>query len=119
MESIDIGVDALRDWLESGRPVTVLDIRPAVEREEWSIPGSLHLDPHEALRASTASPFAGVALPPGQPVVAVCARGNTSLLAVRALRERGVQALSLKGGMKAWSLAWNLADVKPIRSSVS
>jgi len=117
MESIDIDVDALRDWLESGRPVTVLDIRPAVEREEWSIPGSLHLDPHVALRANTASPFAGVSLPAGQTVVAVCARGNTSLLAVRALRERGVRALSLRGGMKAWSLAWNVAEVTPIRSS--
>jgi len=116
VESNDIGVDALRDWLESGRPVTVLDIRPAVEREEWSIPGSLHLDPHVALRTDSPSPFAGVPLPPGQPVVAVCARGITSLLAVRALRERGVQALSLKGGMKAWSLAWNLAEVTPIRS---
>ncbi len=112
MESIEVGVDALRDWLESGRPVTVLDIRPSVEREEWSIPGSLHIDAYAALRASDGSALVGIGLAPGQPIVAVCAQGNTSLLAVRALRGRGLEALSLKGGMRAWSLAWNLAKVK-------
>jgi glyoxylase-like metal-dependent hydrolase (beta-lactamase superfamily II)/rhodanese-related sulfurtransferase len=111
MESTDIGVDALRDWLESGRPVTVLDIRPVDQREEWRIPGSVHVDARAAMRPSAPATIGGVRIPPGQPVVAVCAHGRSSLLAVRVLRERGIEALSLKGGMQAWSLAWNLADV--------
>ena len=111
-ESIDIGVDDLREWLESGRPVTVLDIRPSAEREEWSIPGSLHVDAYAALRMNSAGAFKGVELPAGQPVVAVCALGNTSRLAVQALRGQGLEARSLQGGMKAWSLAWNVADVR-------
>jgi glyoxylase-like metal-dependent hydrolase (beta-lactamase superfamily II)/rhodanese-related sulfurtransferase len=111
-DSIDIGVDALRNWLESGHPVTVLDIRPSAEREEWCIPGSLHVDAYAALRMNDANALAGVKLPQGQPVVAVCAMGNTSQLAVKALRGQGIQALSLQGGMRAWSLAWNLADVR-------
>jgi glyoxylase-like metal-dependent hydrolase (beta-lactamase superfamily II)/rhodanese-related sulfurtransferase len=111
MESIDIGVDALRDWLESGRPVTVLDIRPADQREEWRIPGSLHVDVHAAMRPSAPATVGGVRVPEGQPVVAVCAHGRSSVLAVQAMRGRGIDALSLKGGMQAWSLAWNLADV--------
>lgn len=122
METLDIGVDSLREWLESGRPVTVLDIRPPVQREEWSIPGSVPVDAQAAMRAGATNPggagasnpttIAGVPLQPGQPVVAVCAEGRSSLLAVRALRERGIPALSLKGGMKAWSLAWNVAELK-------
>jgi len=116
METLDIGVDALREWLESGRPVTVLDIRPPVQREEWSIPGSVPVDAQVAMRAggsagAGATTVAGVQLRPGEPVVAVCAEGKTSLLAVRAMREHGIPAVSLKGGMKAWSLAWNVADV--------
>jgi glyoxylase-like metal-dependent hydrolase (beta-lactamase superfamily II)/rhodanese-related sulfurtransferase len=111
MKSTDIEVETLRDWLESGRPVTVLDIRPADQREEWSIPGSLHVDVHAAMRPSAPATVGGVRVPPGQPVVAVCAHGRSSLLAVRAMRGRGIEALSLKGGMQAWSLAWNLADV--------
>jgi glyoxylase-like metal-dependent hydrolase (beta-lactamase superfamily II)/rhodanese-related sulfurtransferase len=105
METLDIAVDALRDWLESGRPVTVLDIRPAAQREEWSIPGSVPVDPMAAMRP------AGLKITPGQPVVAVCAQGKSSMLAVKALREQGIEALSLKGGMQAWSLAWNLAEI--------
>ena len=111
MESIDIEVDALRDWLESGRPVTVLDIRPPIQREEWSIPGSVPVDAQATMRPSAPATVAGVPIPPGQQVVAVCAQGNSSRLAVRALREQGIQALSLRGGMQAWSLAWNVADV--------
>ncbi len=111
MESIYIGVDALRDWLESGRPVTVLDIRPPDQREEWRIPGSLHVEARAAMQPGAPATIAGVPVPPGQPVVAVCAHGRSSVLAVRALRERGIEALSLKGGMQAWSLAWNLAEV--------
>jgi len=111
MDSMDIGMDALRDWLESGRPVTVLDIRPAIQREEWSIPGSLHVDAQAAMRPSAPATVGGIRVPQGQPVVAVCAQGKSSILAVRAMREQGIQALSLKGGMQAWSLAWNVADV--------
>src|SRR5258705_8385890 len=111
METIDIEVDALRDWLESGRPVTVLDIRPADQREEWRIPGSLHVDAQAAMRPSAPATVGGVPVPSGQPVVAVCAQGKSSILAVRAMREQGIEALSLKGGMQAWSLAWNVADV--------
>src|SRR5882762_10733893 len=112
MDSIAIDVDALRDWLESGRPVTVLDIRPAIQREEWSIPGSLHVDAQTAMRPSAPATVGGIRVPQGQPVVAVCAQGKSSILAVRAMRENGIDALSLKGGMKAWSLAWNVADVE-------
>ncbi len=111
MKPTDIGVDALREWLESGHPVTVLDIRPESQREEWRIPGSVHVDAQAAMRPSAPSTIAGVPIPPGQLVVAVCAQGKSSVLAVRALREQGIEALSLKGGMQAWSLAWNVADV--------
>lgn len=44
-----ISVELLRTWLEEGRPVTVLDVRPSDQRAEWAIPGSLHLDAYRAL----------------------------------------------------------------------
>ncbi len=46
-----ISVETLRAWLEEGHPVTLLDVRPPTEYVEWSIPGSLHVDAYEALKA--------------------------------------------------------------------
>ena len=109
MKTID--VETLRTWLEEGRPVTVLDIRPMHERVEWSIPGSMHIDAYDALKANDPNALADVAFPGDIPVVTVCAAGKTSLVAAEQLQARGIQALSLEGGMKAWSLAWNIAEV--------
>jgi glyoxylase-like metal-dependent hydrolase (beta-lactamase superfamily II)/rhodanese-related sulfurtransferase len=108
-ETIDM--NTLRDLLEQGAPVTLLDVRPAIERAEWRIPGSIHVDAYEALKAQDPEALAGVELPAGRPVVALCGAGVTSLTAARQLRARGLDAVSLEGGMKAWSLAWNSAEV--------
>jgi glyoxylase-like metal-dependent hydrolase (beta-lactamase superfamily II)/rhodanese-related sulfurtransferase len=109
METID--VETLRTWLEEGQPVTVLDIRLMHERMEWAIPGSIHFDAYDALKAHDPRALADVALPSDRPVVTVCAAGKTSLVAAQRLQARGIHALSLEGGMKAWSLAWNIAEV--------
>jgi len=106
-----IDVETLRTWLEEGRPVTVLDVRPAAEREEWAIPGSIHVDAYDALQVRDPGVLAHVDLPEDRPIVTVCAAGRTSLIAAELLQARGIRASSLEGGMKAWSLAWNVAEV--------
>ena len=42
----------------------------------------------------------------------VCGAGVVSLTAAEQLQSRGLEALSLRGGMKAWSLAWNSAEIR-------
>lgn len=112
METID--VETLRTWLEEGRHVTILDVRPADQRAEWSIPGSVHIDAYRALNAHDPHALDAVDLVDvanETPVVTVCAAGRTSQLAAELLGARGVPAFSLEGGMKAWSMAWNTAEV--------
>lgn len=113
-----ISVETLRTWLEEGYPVTILDVRPAAERAEWAIPGSIHVDAYDALKAHDPAALTAVDVPSDVPVVTVCAAGKTSLIAVEQLAARGVEACSLDGGMKAWSLAWNRAEVPVPASSV-
>src|SRR6266699_3333928 len=113
-----IDVETLRRWLEEGRPVTILDVRPTAERAEWAIPGSLHVDAYDALKAHDPAALADVDVPSDGPVVTVCAAGKTSLIAAEQLAAQGVEAMSLEGGMKAWSLAWNTAEVPILGSSV-
>ena len=111
-------VDTLRTWLEEGYPITILDVRPTLEYAEWSIPGSIHVDAYDALKAHDPAALAGVELPMDRPVVTVCGAGKTSRIAAEQLEERGGVVYSLEGGMKAWSLSWNTANV-PLGADMS
>jgi glyoxylase-like metal-dependent hydrolase (beta-lactamase superfamily II) len=111
MTRTSIDVESLREMLERGEPVTVLDVRPEDQSTEWWIPGSVHFDAYGALKVKDLDAMKEVELPEGQPVVTVCAAGNTSVLAAEQLRDRGFEAYTLEGGMKAWSMAWNTAEV--------
>src|SRR5256885_10099333 len=111
MTAPTIAREGLRELLERGSPVTVLDVRPAAEFAEWSIPGSVHADAYEALRRGDSTALADFHPTNGDRVVTVCAAGKTSKLAAERLRARGLDAVSLEGGMRAWSLAWNTAEV--------
>ena len=111
MTAPTISSEALRELLERGTPVTVLDVRPAAERAEWAIPGSVHVAAYDALRRGDPTALADFHPTNGGRVVTVCAAGKTSMLAAERLRARGLDAVSLAGGMRAWSLAWNTAEV--------
>ncbi len=108
-EQLMIDAGTLAAWLDEKRAVTILDVRPQQEREEWSIPGSIHADVYDRLKAGEKDVFADQNLPDA-PVVTVCAAGKTSLLAADQLKQKGYEVYSLEGGMKAWNFAWNIAE---------
>lgn len=101
-------VTELQELLATGRPVTVVDVRSPAD-VDWAIPGSIQVDAYDALKAGHLGPLANLNLPPG-PVVTICDLGHTAAIATELLRARGVEASTLEGGMRAWSLAWNTAE---------
>lgn len=105
----EINPETLRSWLDSDKPVTVVDIRPTHEREEWQIPGSVHVNVYDQLKAKESDAMDHVAFDKSAPVVTVCAGGNTSRVAAELLQSKGYDVYSLKGGMKGWSMSWNIA----------
>ena len=107
-----IDAETLRGWLDTQQPVTVVDIRTDEDRAQWAIPGSVHLNTYDALRAGRPGALADAAFPLDRPIVTVCNGGGVSQTAADVLSERGFDARSLVGGMKAWSLAWNAAEVR-------
>ena len=111
MSSPVVSTETLREWLQAREPLTLLDVRPSEQRNEWAVPGSLHVDVYEALKAGDPLAMSQVQPPVDRPVVTICALGRMSAVAAQQLQDRGYQALSLVGGMKAWSLAWNTADL--------
>lgn len=98
-----IDTETLREWLDAYAPVTVLDVRSDEDRAQWAIPGSLHVNAYEAPRSGQAAALADLPLEPGRPVVTVCNAGKVSQTAADILTQRGFDARSLAGGMKAWS----------------
>jgi glyoxylase-like metal-dependent hydrolase (beta-lactamase superfamily II)/rhodanese-related sulfurtransferase len=107
----EIDVETLRRWLDEHRQIAVLDVRARDDRAQWWIPNSTHVDAYEALRNGEPGPLATLPLPAREPVVTVCGAGRLSRTAAEILSARGLNAYSLIGGMRAWSLAWNTADV--------
>jgi len=103
-----ISAGELQELLAAGQPVTVVDIRSPADRE-WSIPGSLQVEAYDAVKSGSLGPLTNIDFPPG-PVVTVCGMGSTAAKATDLLRAKGVQAMTLEGGMRAWSLAWDAAQ---------
>ena len=101
----------LREWLERGERVTVVDVRHAEEHAEWAIPGSVNFDVYDELKAGDRDAMQSLDVPKDGPLVTVCGVGRSSAVAAEQLRQRGYEALTLEGGMQAWSLAWNSAEV--------
>ena len=110
-EDLRIDVTTLSSWLEAKKPVTVLDVRLKAEREEWSIPGSVHADVYDKLKMGDTNALDQIELNMNQPVVTVCAAGKTSLKAAELLKSKGFDVYSLEGGMKAWNFAWSTAEI--------
>ncbi|MEX0685473.1 MAG: MBL fold metallo-hydrolase [Balneolales bacterium] len=116
MDKIEITPEKLQTLLYENKPVFILDIRPQKEREDWFIPGSTHHDIYQALKEGDDSVLDAVEIPNDKPVVTVCAGGRTSLIAAEMLQKKGIQALSLAGGMKTWNYAWNTAETELLDS---
>ncbi|HET6769286.1 MAG TPA: MBL fold metallo-hydrolase [Chitinophagaceae bacterium] len=112
MKSIkEIDTNTLRTWLETGKVVSILDVRPIQERTEWFIPGSVYYNAYDRLKANDPNALQGLHLDKTIPIVTICAGGKTSLIAAEQLNEQGFEAYSLQGGMKGWSLSWNTAKL--------
>lgn len=108
MTQTSLSVAELQVFLELGRPVTVLDIRRPDDRE-WTIPGSIAVDAYDAVNSGHLGALSEVTFK-DVPVITVCGAGKTAGRAAELLRARGVYALTLDGGMRAWSAASNTAE---------
>jgi glyoxylase-like metal-dependent hydrolase (beta-lactamase superfamily II) len=106
-----VSSEKLKTWMENKKNVFILDIRPKEQRQEWYIPGSVHIDAYTRINEGDISVLDDVKFPENVPVVTVCAAGRTSTIAANELRKKGIEAYSLTGGMKEWSTAWNIATL--------
>ena len=102
MKQRNIDARTLRDMLERGERVAVVDVRKREDHARGSIPGSVNFDAYDALHAGDERAMEGLELPEGARVVTVCNRGRSSAATAEQLRRQGHEAFSLEGGMEAW-----------------
>ncbi|HUY56070.1 MAG TPA: rhodanese-like domain-containing protein [Candidatus Nanopelagicaceae bacterium] len=91
--ALEVEVDSARNLIEEGAPV--LDVREADERERVRIAGSLWIPIAELKERWRELPREGT-------LVVQCAAGSRSFRATKFLREKGLVATSMIGGISEW-----------------
>ncbi|KLT72029.1 sulfurtransferase [Neisseria arctica] len=87
----------LKQWLDEGRKIILLDVREDEEVAFCALPGHTHI-PMNML------PLRQNELPDGLPIVVYCHHGMRSLYSAMYLAEAGFESLyNLQGGIDAWS----------------
>jgi len=106
-EGSAVGPSALVDRVRSGDPVTVLDVRDRDEFEAWSISGpgvtAAHVPLMKFVQAEVAGDPGDLVADLDEPIVVVCARGESSDHVADLLRDAGVDAVNLAEGMAGWA----------------
>ena len=112
--SDSISAAELRARLQSGAPPIVIDVRkpPAFLGASEMVAGALRRDP-------AAVEHWAKSLPPASPAVVYCVHGHeVSQNAAKALREAGIVAQFLEGGIEeGWRASGGAFDAKPANAS--
>jgi len=100
-----IQVGELLRAIDAGDPLLLLDVRNAQDVAAWRIEGSRPVEtlsvPYFAFLEEPAPIVAR--LPRDRAIVAVCAQGGSSAMVVELLRDAGLAAANLEGGMAAYA----------------
>lgn len=102
---------SLFDLLRSKKQLTIIDVRPKKEFTRWSMYNSLNIPLGEFQKHAHK-------LKSAQTVVVVCNNGNESKRAVNMLSGKGLQAMALTGGMKAWSAIYDFVPIEEKHSTL-
>jgi len=106
--------ETLKERIDAGEDVTILDVRAEDEFDEWHIEG----DSVEIVNV----PYYGLVdgleeedlerIPEGDPLVVLCAKGGSSELIAEMLVEEGRDAVSLAEGMNGWATIYEYEEVE-------
>jgi len=96
---LDCGAQELRERLEAGEEIVIVDVRNAPEIAGGVLPGAVHI-PLPELEARWTE------LEGADEIVCYCAVGQRSLTAAKLLRTKGlINATSLEDGVPGWQQA--------------
>ncbi|MEO9320492.1 MAG: MBL fold metallo-hydrolase [Nitrososphaera sp.] len=120
LNSLEIEASKLKEMLDRGDDVFVLDVRTPEEYDAWRLSYDKQtqtpLIPIDQLFAMQKS--LGDKIPKDKEVITLCAHGNRSMMAAQILSSLGYNVKSVRGGMAAWNQVYDIAEI-PISGSDS
>ncbi len=92
----------------------LLDIREKHEYDDWNIKGSVNMPLNSMIAAGMVSEVKEKfkTLPEDKEIIAVCARGINSQLAVSMLRDLNYNAVFMEKGMKGWNENFDMYEIE-------
>ena len=114
VEVESVAPETLKDRIDAGEAVTLLDARMSADYEEWRIDGenvdSINIPYFEFLEDDIDD---GVldAVPSDREVTVLCAKGGASGYVAGTLAERGYEVNHLEDGMNGWARIYDAVEV--------
>ncbi|MFA4819781.1 MAG: rhodanese-like domain-containing protein [Candidatus Aenigmatarchaeota archaeon] len=97
----------LKQKIDSGEQLTILDVREPHEYMDWHIEGSINLPVSNLMHRGFR-----IELPKENEIVTVCVHGFRSETARRILAEHGYNVRSLDGGMVEWNSVYDFSEIQ-------
>ena len=111
--SLEIDAQMLKEKMDKGEDVFILDVRTPEEYEAWRLSYDKHaktpLIPVDRLFGSQKTITDQI--PKDKEIVTLCAHGNRSMMAAQLLSQMGYNVKSIRGGMAAWNQVYDVAIV--------
>lgn len=107
--TLEIEPSDLKNKMDSGENLYILDVRTPEEYKAWKISYDKHLEPSLLPLEKLASKEEIRNIPKDREVITVCSHGMRSKMAAEYLSQLGYNAKSIRGGMVAWNKINDLA----------
>jgi glyoxylase-like metal-dependent hydrolase (beta-lactamase superfamily II)/rhodanese-related sulfurtransferase len=106
---LEIEPSDLKNKLDSGENLYILDVRTPEEYKSWKISYDKHVEPSLVPLDKLSSDEQIRNIPRDREVITVCSHGMRSKMAAEYLSQLGYNAKSIRGGMVAWNKINDLA----------
>ncbi|HEV8386863.1 MAG TPA: MBL fold metallo-hydrolase [Nitrososphaera sp.] len=117
--SLEIDAQKLKEKMDRGEDVFILDVRTPEEYEAWRLSYDKHaktpLIPVDRLFG--AQKAIADQIPKDKEIITLCSHGNRSMMAAQLLSQMGYNAKSVRGGMAAWNQVYDVASVADMPES--
>lgn len=110
---LEIEPDDLKERLDLGEDIYILDVRTPEEYQAWRISYNSYQNPplipiDQLFSLQTEAPEQ---IPKHKEIVTVCAHGNRSIMAAKLLSRLGYNVKSVRGGMSGWNAIYDIAEI--------